>query len=267
MLFDWFTLLAQIVNFLILVFLLKRFLFKPVLKAIDERERKIASSIKDAAVKMQDANKTRDLYQEKLEDLERQRAERMQELAEQVEQEREKKLARIKSEVEHESERLRHTLQTEADEFAQGFRRLLGHAVMDALEKTLQDLSGQSLEQRMIERFADKLAEEGPQVWQTPESQGTENPSETVRIVSTWALPLQQQKMLESVIQSQWPGLGTIEYETDPAKICGLSLHWGSLQLNWHVDDYLASLHDCLDSLVTLPEAQSTEQGASDDKT
>jgi F-type H+-transporting ATPase subunit b len=45
---DWFTVIAQAINFLILVWLLKRFLYKPILKAIDEREKKIAAQIKDA---------------------------------------------------------------------------------------------------------------------------------------------------------------------------------------------------------------------------
>lgn len=40
MLIDWFTVIAELVNFLILVWLLKRFLYEPVLKAIDEREKK-----------------------------------------------------------------------------------------------------------------------------------------------------------------------------------------------------------------------------------
>jgi len=48
---NWFTVIAQIVNFLILVWLLKRFLYKPVLKAIAEREQKIASRLDAAAFK------------------------------------------------------------------------------------------------------------------------------------------------------------------------------------------------------------------------
>jgi len=39
MLFDWFTFAAQLLNFIILVWLLKRFLYRPVLKAIDDREK------------------------------------------------------------------------------------------------------------------------------------------------------------------------------------------------------------------------------------
>jgi F-type H+-transporting ATPase subunit b len=43
MLIDWFTVAAQIVNFLILVWLLKHFLYKPILDAIDAREKRIAA--------------------------------------------------------------------------------------------------------------------------------------------------------------------------------------------------------------------------------
>ena len=49
MLIDWFTVAAQVLNFLILVWLMKRFLYQPVLNAIAAREAKIAAELKDAA--------------------------------------------------------------------------------------------------------------------------------------------------------------------------------------------------------------------------
>ncbi|HSX57674.1 MAG TPA: F0F1 ATP synthase subunit B [Candidatus Saccharimonadales bacterium] len=45
---NWILLLAQIVNFTILLLLLKRFLYKPILKVLDERKAKVAQSLKDA---------------------------------------------------------------------------------------------------------------------------------------------------------------------------------------------------------------------------
>jgi F-type H+-transporting ATPase subunit b len=54
---NWFTVIAQIINFFVLVWLLRRFLYKPVLKAIDERENKIASELKDAKAKETEAKK------------------------------------------------------------------------------------------------------------------------------------------------------------------------------------------------------------------
>ena len=51
MLIDWFTVGAQAVNFLILVWLLRQFLYKPILNAIDAREKRIASELADANAK------------------------------------------------------------------------------------------------------------------------------------------------------------------------------------------------------------------------
>ncbi len=48
---DWFTVAAQVINFLILVWLLKRFLYKPILAAIDEREKGIAAQLASAEAK------------------------------------------------------------------------------------------------------------------------------------------------------------------------------------------------------------------------
>ncbi len=58
MLIDWFTVVAQAINFLILVWLLKRFLFKPILHAIDEREKGIANQLAQAEAMKAEAKKS-----------------------------------------------------------------------------------------------------------------------------------------------------------------------------------------------------------------
>ena len=62
---DWFTVVAQAINFLILVWLLKRFLYKPILHAIDEREKGIAAQLAEAEAKKAEAQKERDDFQHK----------------------------------------------------------------------------------------------------------------------------------------------------------------------------------------------------------
>ena len=74
MLIDWFTVSAQAVNFLILVWLLNRFLYKPILNAIDVREKLIATELADAATKKPKHKKDRDEFQHKNEEFDRQRA-------------------------------------------------------------------------------------------------------------------------------------------------------------------------------------------------
>src|SRR6202161_4390474 len=74
MLIDWFTVGAQTLNFLILVWLMKRSLYKPILDAIDTREKRIAAELADADKKKAEAQKERDDFQRKSEAFEQQRA-------------------------------------------------------------------------------------------------------------------------------------------------------------------------------------------------
>src|SRR5690625_566874 len=104
---DWFTVIAQIVNFLILVWLLKRFLYKPVLNAIDEREKRIASQLEEAAMKKEEAKKEHDLFRQKNEVFDSERTSKMDEVYEKVNSEKQ----RLFEEVRKESSMLRTKLE------------------------------------------------------------------------------------------------------------------------------------------------------------
>ena len=74
MLIDWFTVGAQVLNFIILVWLLKRYLYKPILDAVDAREKRIAAELSDADAKRAEAKKERDEFHQKNETFDQQRA-------------------------------------------------------------------------------------------------------------------------------------------------------------------------------------------------
>ena len=74
MLIDWFTVGAQALNFFILVWLMKRFLYKPILHAIDAREKRIATELANADAKKAEAQKERDEFQHKNDEFDQQRA-------------------------------------------------------------------------------------------------------------------------------------------------------------------------------------------------
>src|ERR1700712_3358626 len=72
---NWFTVIAQVINFLILVWLLKRFLYKPVLNAIDEREKNIVARLEEAKAQKAEAQKEHDEFTNKNQVFEQQRKE------------------------------------------------------------------------------------------------------------------------------------------------------------------------------------------------
>src|SRR5580700_1950855 len=90
MLIDWFTVGAQALNFLILVWLLKRFLYRPILAAIDAREQRIAKELTDAAAKQAEAQERCDEYQHKNDEVNRERAALLSQATEEANVERQR---------------------------------------------------------------------------------------------------------------------------------------------------------------------------------
>jgi len=62
---DWFVLFAQLVNFLILIYLLKRFLYTRVIRAMNEREAKITARFEEAEKLKRKAEEAARGYEEK----------------------------------------------------------------------------------------------------------------------------------------------------------------------------------------------------------
>src|ERR1700744_2280130 len=113
MLIDWFTVCAQAANFLILVWLLKRFLYQPVLAAIPAREKSVADQLQDAAAKKTEAQKERDDYQHRQDEFDRQRTALMNEAVESVKAERQKMLGEARRDAEALRLKLQDSIQDE----------------------------------------------------------------------------------------------------------------------------------------------------------
>jgi len=143
---NWFTVIAQIVNFLILVWLLKRFLYKPILKAIDERERKIESQLKDADDRESNAKMEQDEFKKKNEEFAQGKKERMDKAVAETNVERDK----LMEDARNEAAELRIKLQKSLSEMQENLNRDIAQKTQQEVfaiaRKTLADLASQSLE-------------------------------------------------------------------------------------------------------------------------
>src|SRR5580693_1866505 len=99
MLIDWFTVGAQALNFLILVWLLKRFLYKPILNAIDAREKRIATELADADAKKAEAQKERDEFLRKNQEFDQQRAALLNKATDEAKAERQRLLDEVRKDA------------------------------------------------------------------------------------------------------------------------------------------------------------------------
>jgi F-type H+-transporting ATPase subunit b len=153
MLIDWFTVGAQAVNFLILVWLLKRFLYKPVLAAIDARELKIAGELQQAAAAKTQAEKEREDLRVQTEALQGQRGELLRAAAADADVQRQHLLEDARRESEALRSKSMTAMRAEQAELQLEVVSRTRQETFALTRKTLADLADSTLEDRMLEVF------------------------------------------------------------------------------------------------------------------
>lgn len=258
MLIDWFTVGAQVVNFLILVWLLKRFLYKPILDAIDAREKRIAKELADADAKKAEAQLERDTFQHKNETFEQQRATLMSQAKDEAKTERLRLLDEARQAAESLSAKRQETLRNDARHLNQAISRRAQQEVFAIARKVLTDLAGANLEERMGEVFVRRLRE-----MDDPTKAGLavafKAASEPARVRSAFDLPVAQRTSIQTALNEAFSAEIPVRFETAPDLVSGIELTTNGQKLAWSIADYLLSLQKGVDELMKKdkPEAHT----------
>ncbi len=249
MLIDWFTVIAQVINFLILVWLLKRFLYRPILNAIDAREKRIAAKIADADAKETEAQKQREEYQKKNEVFDQQRKAHMNEVLEAAKAERAQLLDAARQESEDLRGRLEQALRNEQHSLNEELSRRAREEVFAIARKTLSDLAGASLEQRMTDIFLDRLRELNDAQMAEVKSAFKTSPHPLL-VRTAFELPAQQCAAIETAIGEILDKEKQIEFDIVPDLVSGIEISSNGQKIAWSIADYLGSLAKSVDDLL-----------------
>ena len=160
MLIDWFTVGAQALNFLILVWLMKRFLYKPILHAIDAREERIAKELADADAKKAEAQKERDEFEHKNEEFDQQRAALLSKATDEAQAERQRLLDEARTAAAALSVKRQEDVEKRRTEPASSNQPPdTAGSICHRTKGELTDLATTSLEERLGEVFTRRLRE------------------------------------------------------------------------------------------------------------
>src|SRR5476651_1826413 len=223
MLIDWFTVGAQALNLLILVWLLKHFLYKPILNAIDAREKLIAKELADADAKKTEAQKERDEFQKKNAEFDQQRATLLTKATDEAKAERQRLLDEARNAADALSAKRQEAMRTDAHNLKQAISRRTQQEVFAIARKTLGDLAGVSLEERMGEVFTRRLREmNGKAKEGLGEALKTATAPALVR--SAFDLPAEQRAVIQSALNETFSADVRLRFETAPDLISGIEL-------------------------------------------
>src|SRR5664279_4108433 len=258
MLIDWFTVGAQVLNFLILVWLLKHFLYKPILNAIDAREKRIAAELADADAKKTEAQKERDDFQSKNKAIDEQRSALLGKAADEAKAERERLLDEARKDADSLRVRQATALRNDQKRLGGEITRLAKDEVFGIARKTLADLATVSLEERMGEVFTRRLREMDGKA---KELLGTtlKTSSEPALVRSAFDIGAEQRAAIQNALNETFSAEIHIRFETAPDLISGIELTTNGQKVAWSIADYLASLEKGVDELLKekdKPEAK-----------
>jgi F-type H+-transporting ATPase subunit b len=261
MLIDWFTVGAQALNFVILVWLLKRFLYKPILNAIDARERLIAARLADADAKVAEGQKERDAFQHKSEAFDKQRAALMSKAREDAAAERVKLLDDARKAADALSAKRQEALRSDAASLNQALRRRTQAEVFAIARRTLTDLAGASLEERMSEVFTHRLRAMDGKAKDTF-ALALKTASGPALVRSAFDLPAKQRAAIQTSLDETFSTQIEVRFETAPDLVSGIELTANGQKLAWSIADYLASLEEGVGDLLNQHDGFQPRSGS-----
>ncbi|MGK2908071.1 MAG: F0F1 ATP synthase subunit B family protein [Desulfuromonadales bacterium] len=249
MLIDWFTVVAQTLNFLVLVWLMKRFLYQPILHAIDQREKRIAAELADAAKTKSAAQKERDEFQHKNQAFEQQRAALLSKASDEAKADGRRLLDEARQAADDLSAKRHATLRNETQNLHQSISRRTQQEVFAITRKVLTDLAGSTLEERMLDVFLSRLktinGEEREQL--TAAIKTTQNP---VVVRTTFDLSAAQSASTERVIKETFGIESQIRFETASEVISGIEMVTDGHKVAWSIAEYLKSMENGIVELL-----------------
>jgi len=230
MLIDWFTIGAQALNFLILVWLMKRYLYKPILDAIDAREKLVAAELADAAGKKAEAQKDHDDFQHKNQEFDAQRAALMSKATDEAKAERAKLLA-------------------EAQALSKAISRRMQDSVFSITRKALTDLATVSLEERIGEVFTRRVHALNGKAKDCVATALRTSPDPAL-LRSAFDLPADQRAAIQNALNETFSAEVRLRFETAPDLVAGIELETNGQSVGWSIADYLASMEKSVGELL-----------------
>lgn len=260
---DWITTLAQTVNFLVLLWLLQRFLYGPISKAIERRRDGIQERLDEAAAMREEADEAAKSFEQRRSELEAEREAMLEKAREQAGQIRHELMEEARQEVAVERHSWRDEFRAEQEALLDEFRRKLADFILDATRSALTALADSDIEAVAAKRFGEELKAIDEADLEALQSVLREEGGAVV-IESAMALDPSAKRNLTRLVHDKFGDEVDVEYQTDEDLLLGLRLRAGARSVEWSLAGLLDDLDDVFEDLASSgePASEPSEQEA-----
>lgn len=235
---NWSTFLLEIVNFLVLVWILKHFLYRPVLDVIARRRQGIEDQLDEARHLHEEAESMKAEYENLLVDRERDLQQAKQAVAEEVKEEKARQLAALETELIQERKKAE---AAEARQRESTVQELQNRALQQGARFAtclLEKAAGPELEARLIELALNQISELPPDQLTALKNQWGV-PLEKIIVATAYPIPDNLRSAVEETLKSISELDLPIGYVEEPELLAGLQVSIGAWELNTNLRDEL----------------------------
>lgn len=258
MIVDWFTIIAQAINFLILIWLMKRFLYKPIHLAIEEREKKISLKLADADKKKSEAQNEIDNFKKKNQDFDQQREELLKKATADAKAQREQLLEKAQTAVVALKEKAQASLRNDEKTITENLSQRIQKEVFSMTRKALIDLAGTTLEAQLVNQFILRIANLSDQEKQSLSADLLKS-SNTVVVKTSFEPSEALRTKIDNELKSLFRTEAQIKFTTSADLICGIEIGTNGQKVSWSLGNFLGMIEEDVRKILVDKNASEVQ--------
>ncbi len=256
---DLFTWVAQIINFLILMGLLRHFLYGRIIHAIDQREQRIADRWHEAEEEKDKAARQAESYQAEREELEHTQDEILARAKEDAGKQKQQWLQAARAETDRARDNWHTALRKQQQSFVEDLRAMAMQEIVDTVRKVLRDIADEDLERQTLRQFTKRLTGTDKETRQLQDFMRQAGP--TLAVNTSFELSQDQREGLRKAVRSAAGRDVDIRFDTSGDLLCGVELRADGRKIAWSIEDYLESLREKVTDMLTQTAGQGQSGG------
>lgn len=258
---DWITVAAQVVNFLVLVWLLRRFLYGPITRAMKRREERIEGRLDDAEKKRKEAEEEAEDYRQKQRDLDEKHDQIVEAAREEAEELRERLEKEAREEVEKAREAWRRELADEKDSFLSDLRQKAALHVANVARTALSAIADADLEAQAAEKFIAKLRDLDKEEIESLRKAAKEA-EDPISIESAFDLAGPIKGKLTKAVRETIADDLEVDYTHADDLTLGIRFRVGPRAVEWSLDAYLDRLEETTAQILSEASVEEARDAA-----
>jgi F-type H+-transporting ATPase subunit b len=245
---NWTTFVLEIVNFLVLVWLLQRFFYKPVKEVMDQRRRNIDEQLQQAENGQRQAEELRRQYENRLADWENERQEARKKLRREIDAQHQRLLSELQLQLEDERKKNEVLVARQAEERQRQSESRALQLGARFVARLLEELTCEEIQVRLIKLLMAELKDLHPEQKETLANMLENGRSATVQVVSGYPLDETQRAALKRYLDTLFSHPLQYSWMQDAQLLAGVRITIGP----WVIH---ANLHDELKTFAAIAHA------------